>query len=236
LDRTTEILTITSIDQIPSLDSFQNLNREQTLKLIFKGTIQEQREIIGNDLKKKLPGFQVSIHNLQSEINVVKLITDKEIQENQLFFEKCAKDYRDLGEFLIFKLADKLGIEINKDSLISSFHKFKRSKKQLGKVNEWKYYLHGIHCGFQNEKTGQIIEVCLVFGLEFGDLDPYFFSRFIKSTSEYKPLPVEIYEDYADGVRIIDEMLLLGKFERIDLSKKNYIGVVVADKNKFAET
>jgi hypothetical protein len=58
----------------------------------------------------------------------------------------------------------------------------------------------------------------------------------LNQPSEYKPLPVEIYEDYADGVRIIDEMILLGKFEKIDLSKETYIGAVVTNGNKFLET
>ena len=57
----------------------------------------------------------------------------------------------------------------------------------------------------RTSNQGQLIEVPLVFSLEFGDLDPYFFTKYIKSTSDYKPLPVEIYEDYADGVRINEE-------------------------------
>ena len=89
------------------------------------------------------------------------------------------------------------------------------------------------HCGFENKKTGQIIEVPLVFGLEFGDLDPYFFTRFIKSTSKYIPLPVEIYEDYADGVRIIEKMIALGKFEKIISNIGNHYGIVVTDREKL---
>ena len=77
-----------------------------------------------------------------------------------------------------------------------------------------------------------LIEVPLVFGQEFGDLDPYFFSKFIKSTPKYKPLPVDIFEDYDDGARINEKMLSLGKFERISSNVGNHYEIVVADRQK----
>jgi hypothetical protein len=76
------------------------------------------------------------------------------------------------------------------------------------------------------------MEVPLVFGLEFGDLDPYFFTKFIKSTPSYKPLPVDIFEDYADGVRINEKMISLGKFEKISSNVGNHYGTVVTDRKK----
>jgi hypothetical protein len=108
----------------------------------------------------------------------------------------------------------------------------KRDKRQIGTIERWRYYVHGFHCGFENTETGQLIEVALVFGLEFGDLDPDFFSKFIKSTPNYKPIPVDIFEDYADGVRIIDKMVSLGKFEKISSNIENHYGVVVTDRPK----
>ncbi|MBC7388100.1 MAG: hypothetical protein H7329_02720 [Opitutaceae bacterium] len=105
-------------------------------------------------------------------------------------------------------------------------------KRQIGNVGNWKYFIHGFHCGFENNETRQIIEVPLVFGLEFGDLDPYFFTRFIKSTPNYQPLPVDIYVDYADGVRINEKMISLGKFERINSNVGNHYGIVVTDRQK----
>jgi hypothetical protein len=99
-------------------------------------------------------------------------------------------------------------------------------------MDEWKYYIHGFHCCFQHEVTKQYIEVPLVFSYEFGDLDPYFFVGFIKSTKEYSPLPVDIFEDYADGVKILEKMLSLGKFERIPSNVGNHSGIVVKDREK----
>jgi len=232
LKRTTNIININSIEQIPTLETILAIPREQKLKLVFEKEVQNKREAVGQNFKNKLFGFQVGIHLIEPEINIAKLISDKEIVDNQDFFEQCAKDYRQLGEELIFKLVDKLDLKLNKDFPMETFNELKADKRQIGKVEDWKYYIHGFHCGFKNNKTGQLIEVPLVFGLEFGDLDPYFFSTFIKSTPKYKPLPIEIFEDYADGVRISEKMIALGKFERISSNVGNHYGIVVTDRQK----
>lgn len=232
MNRTTDIISISTVGQIPTLETIRAIPRERTLKLVFDKGLQNQRESIGQNLKKELSGFQIGIHTIDPEINIAKLITDKEIEENQIFFEQCAKDYRQLGEELLYKLVNKLDLKLNKDFPMETFNELKRDKRQIGKLEDWRYFVHGFHCGFENNKTGQIIEVPLVFGQEFGDLDPYFFSKFIKSTPKYKPLPVDIFEDYADGVRINERMLSLGKFERISSNVGNHNGIVVADREK----
>lgn len=232
MNRTTDIITINSVGQIPTLDIIRSIPRERTIKLVFEKEVQSQREVIGQNLKTKLVDFQVGIHTIEPEINIAKLITDKEIEDNQDFFENCAKDYRQLGEELLFKLVNKLDLKLNRDFPLQTFNKLKRDGRSNGKVEGWRYSVHGFHCGFENNKTGQIIEVPLVFGQEFGDLDPYFFSKFIKSTPKYKPLPVEIFEDYADGVRINERMLTLGKFEKISSNIGNHYGIVVKDRQK----
>ncbi|GAB2842963.1 DUF6896 domain-containing protein [Ferruginibacter profundus] len=232
MNRTTDIITINSIGQIPTLETIRAIPRERTLKLAFEKEVQNQREVVGQNLKTELVGFQVGIHTIEPEINIAKLITDNEIEGNQEFFEQCAKDYRQLGEELLYKLVNKLDLNLNIEFPMQTFNELKRDGRSNGKVEGWNYYAHGFHCGFVNIKTKQEIEVPLVFGKEFGDLDPYFFSKYIKSTPKYKPLPVEIFEDYADGVRINEKMLSLGKFERISSNVGNHYGIVVADRQK----
>jgi hypothetical protein len=232
LNRTTDIISISTIGQIPTLETIRAIPRELTLKLVFDNGVQSQRETIGQNLKKELVGFQVGVHTFEPEINIAKLITDEEIEDNKDFFEQCAKDYRHLGKELIFKLADKLDITINQDYPMMTFNELKSDKRQIGKVENWRYFVHGFHCGFENNITGQIIEVPLVFGLEFGDLDPHFFTKYIKSTPKYNPLPIDIFEDYADGVRINEKMISLGKFERIGSNVGGHYGIVVTDRQK----
>lgn len=232
MNRTTDILTIKSVEQIPTLEQIRAIPRERKLKLVFERGVQNQRERIGQNLKNQLLDFQIGIHTIEPEINIAKLITDKEIEDNQDFFEQCAIDYRQLGEELIYKLVDKLELTLNKEFPLETFNQLIREDRGNGKIENWKYYVHGFHCGFDNVETGQYIEVPLVFGQEFGDLDPYFFSQYIKSTIKYKPLPIEIYEDYADGLKINETMISLGKFEKINSNVGNHYGTVVSDRQK----
>jgi hypothetical protein len=232
MSRTTKIVRINSHSELPTIESILKLSRDRTLKIIFEDSINDKRELIGEELKKLLDGFQIGIHITDPEINISKLITDEEIEAHQLFFEKCAKDYRKLSQELIFQLANKFKIEIDPNSPLDSFQPFANRIQFIGTINDWRYNLHGFHCGFENRKTGQVIEVPLVFGLEFGDLDPYFFTNFIISTPEYYPLPVAIYERYADGNKINNKMVSLGRFERINSIIENHFGIAVTDREK----
>jgi len=233
LNRKTDIISISKIEQVPTLEDIRAISRDCKLKLIFKNKFVSQRENIGQKFKKELKGFQIGIHTTEPEINIAKLITDEEIEENQDFFEQCAKDYRQLAEELLYKLVNKLNLKLNEDFPMQTFNELKRDKRQIGQVGNWRYYVHGFHCGFENNKTGQTIEVPLVFGLEFGDLDPWFFTKYIKSTSKYRPLPVQIHEEYADGVRINERMISHGKFEKINSNVGNHYGIVVSDRQKI---
>ncbi|MCG2617489.1 hypothetical protein LZZ85_24535 [Terrimonas sp. NA20] len=230
MDRTIEIINIYTIEQIPALETIRTIPRERILKLIFAKEVRNWREAIGERLKNELPDFQVGVHLLEPEINIAKLISEIEIENNQYFFEQCAKDYRKLAQTLLFKLVDKFNLKLDEDHPMMTFAELKRGGRSRGKVEGWNYYFHGAHCGFENIRTGQTVEVSLIFGSEFGDLDPYFFSKYIKSTPAYRPLPVEIFEDYADGVRINEKMISLGKFERISYYNGSYHGIVVADR------
>ncbi|WP_347254177.1 DUF6896 domain-containing protein [Leminorella grimontii] len=231
--RTTETLRISAIADIPTAEAIKKIPREKKLRLVFEDTVKEQRETVGQALKNDLDGFWVGVHMIEPEINVAKLITEQEVERHQDFFEACARDYRNLATELIFVLAQQLNVRIEENYPLLTFNPFKAGRKHKGVMGEWRYFFHGYHCAFDNPKTGQCIEVPLVFGLEFGDLDPYFFTRFIKSTKAYRPLPVELYEDYHDGVRVNQKMLALGKFERIEAAMPNHFGIAVTGREKI---
>jgi hypothetical protein len=233
LKRTTEIISINSIREIPSIEEIESMPREKILKIFFNAPVERYRKNFGENLKEELKGFLVEVHAQEPVINIIKLITDKEIENNQSFFEQCAKDYRELGERLILELAEKFEININSECPYYTFLKFYSSENQKGIIGDWKYYFHGFHCGFENTRTKQSVEVPLVFSFDLGDLDPYFFVSFIKSTLKYQPLKINIYEDYSDGKRIITKMVELGKFERIRSVFGNHSGVIVKDRKKI---
>ena len=138
---------------------------------------------------------------------IVKLITDDEIIMHQAFFVQCAKDYQKLATELIDELADSLKVKIDPKIPLKSFNFLKSQPYDFeNMLGIWNYYVHGIHCRFENSLTNQEIEVSLVHGLDFGHLDPCFFVRYIKSTPNYIPMPIDIFNDYEDGVRILKKI------------------------------
>jgi len=164
-----------------------------------------------------------------------KLITPQEVEYNQIFFEKCALEHRELATKLILQLVEFLKIDISDELPYSQFVKYWQKNGQSGKMNDWKFFFHGFHCCFENVVSNQYIEVPIVFGLEFGDLDPYFFTQYIKSTDRYYPLPVDINDNYQDGLTIIEEMITLGKFEKINSNFQNHYGSVVKNRPNKVE-
>ena len=232
MERTTHVITAKSIQELPYIDYLRNISRQKIIRIIFDHSISHIKENYGEQLQQNLPHFRIAVHSTEPKIEINKLITKEEIIAHQLFFVQCAKDYRKLGEELMRLFLEKKKIILNEDFPFLVFNYLKGRRTQSGKVGKWKYFIHGYHCYFQNVITKQEIEVPFMFGMEFGDLDPYFFSLYIHSTPEYQPLPVSIYKDFADGRRILDVMLQLGLLERINSNLENHSGLVIKDRSK----
>ncbi|HAS42399.1 MAG TPA: hypothetical protein DCS93_18115 [Microscillaceae bacterium] len=160
-------------------------------------------------------------------------LTPQEVETHQSFFEQCAKDYRMLAEKLIRQLAAHLKQPFNEELPLATLNPYEqRSYPQFGEMNKWRYFFHGYHCKFKHTITTQDIEVPLTFGLEFGVLDPYFFAHYIYSTPDYQPLSVNMKSEFADGLIIIEKMLELGLYEKINANTVSHSGVVVTNRDK----
>ncbi|MDU2939004.1 MAG: hypothetical protein E7B59_07535 [Enterobacteriaceae bacterium] len=228
MERITKILQISEMKDIPCVEQFRETPRTTTLCLQFIGAIQAQREAIGEQLKKDLVGSLVSMPRFAPEIYVSRLISAREIEQHQDFFENCAKDYRKLATELIFALAQQLNIDLAENYPLLTFQNC--GQQQHGRMGEWHYAWHGYHCAFHHTKSGQHIEVPLIFGFDFGVLDYSFFPHFIHTTKQYHPFPVEIDDHYREGEQINQIMLALGKFEEIPSSIPGHFGIGAADR------
>lgn len=230
-----EILEINNLNDLPSDNLFLNLPRNKHLQLKFSNDIDTERQRFGEKLKTKLEGYLIGIHTIEPIIGIRKLMTNNEIDNHQEFFEECAYDYRELATKLILQLAQQLKVDIQNESPYWAFLKYWQENGQKGTMGDWNYYFHGFHCHFIHKETKQEIEASVVFGLEFGDLDPYFFTNYILSTPEYQPLEIDIYENYHDGLRIIERMTELGRFEKINSTFKGHQGTVVKNRPNKVE-
>ncbi len=228
-----KIIKVSKVEEVPNLNEIESIPRGLMLKIIFEGKAKSKREEIGQKWKNELPKYSIGIHTNGIEINILKLITDKDIEENQLFFEKCAIEYGILGEKLINQFIEEFKVQSHEGFPLKTLNPYgKTHYEQIGEMGNWEYYFHGFHCAFTNKKTEQHIEVPLTYGEEYGELDPYFFTDFIKSTPEYQPLPIQIYNDYWDGKRILEVMLGLGKFEKINSNLKGRKGIIASNRTK----
>ncbi|UNK16234.1 hypothetical protein MNQ98_17080 [Paenibacillus sp. N3/727] len=61
-------------------------------------------------------------------------------------------------------------------------------------TGNWYFDVHGEHCMFENLETGQKLEVSLGSIDDIGNVDPYFFYDFLKSTENLKHL-IEYFEN-----------------------------------------
>ncbi len=134
---------------LPDKEVINYFERGFKYKIIFSEKIEHQRKQIGQKWKEQFPNHQIAIHTFEPEINIVKLITDKEIEKHQYFFEQCAKDYRKLSTKLINQLAEKIGIEIDSKYPMKTLNSSAQTGyEQMGNIGDWKYFFHGIHLCF----------------------------------------------------------------------------------------
>lgn len=228
------IIEIWSIKDFPSTEEIRKTPRGTYLKINLLGSAKEHQKQKGEWLKQELQNFSVGINMDGSEINITKLISDDEIIEHQEFFERGAKEYGILGERLIKEFIVDKDIPDHDGFPLKSLNGYigNKNHEPTGQMGKWDYHFHGFHCSFFNRTTKQEIEVPLTYGEEFGELDPYFFSAFIKTTPKFQPMPTPIYDDYCDGKRIMETMHRIGKFEMINSNLGGREGYVVKDRLK----
>jgi hypothetical protein len=91
LELTKKIQVCNGLDDIPDFKTIKSLERGIEWKIVFGNKIKSKREKIGGQWKFEHPEFQIAVHTIEPEINIVKLITDKEIEEHQEFFKNVQK-------------------------------------------------------------------------------------------------------------------------------------------------
>jgi hypothetical protein len=78
----------------------------------------------------------------------------------------------------------------------------------------WDYVFHGRECRFENRR-GQILDVRLSFGTEFGVLDPWFFSEFLCTTARWHALSVVFRDKFHDTRRSFDILARIGRLQSV---------------------
>lgn len=222
----TNNITISDFADLKKKENIETLERGSAIKILFDDVDEAQREEYGEYLKVKYPDYLIGVHISEKEINVSRLISKKEIDDNIVFFTKCAEDYDALCTRLMNLLIQKMKIDVNYEFPFLSF-----ASLGSGHIDDWSYRRHGFHCCFTHQKTKQCVQASIVCGDQFGELDPYFFSAYILSSDEYLPLSIPIYEQYHDGQRILERMEELDILKSIESNWSDRYTYVLANKD-----
>jgi hypothetical protein len=171
-------------------------------------------------------------------ITVMKVIRPEVVRANEAEFVRALRLFRRTASELANRLAQRLGVAPDR---LAECRQGRAQEGWFGRVRgllgltlpsnrldrEWSYDFHGLECRFENRKTGQVVEVRLEFGTEFGVLDPYFFALFLKSTPELSHLARLIRHDYHDSARVLNVLRDSGHLRLVEGPYRG--GLVVRD-------
>lgn len=96
-----------------------------------------------------------------------------------------------------------------------------------GRVGDWNFGFHGLECCFTHRRTGQVVDVRLGFGAEFGALDPYFLARFICTSAAHREAAALLADDFHDPCRVLDVLLAHGHLRVIEVANDALGGMVM---------
>lgn len=222
-----KIIKILKPEDLPSIREVESLPRGVRLILLFENGVGIDKEKIGKEWETRFSDHLVGINLIRNEISLLRLILPNEVVHHQVFFEKCGIEYGKQARYLVNQFMTHFKVPPHDGVPFKTLHWFRNPYfKKSGKIGEWKYSFHGFHCGFTHKSTELTIEASLVFGENYGELDPFFFGEFIKTNPDFIPLPIPIYDSYHDGKRIVETMLKLGKFKKIKAQIEGKTGVI----------
>jgi hypothetical protein len=96
-----------------------------------------------------------------------------------------------------------------------------------GRVGEWRFSFHGFECCFTHRRTGQVVDVRLGFGEEFGVLDPFFLAHFIRTTAAHREAASLLADDYHDSSRMLEVLHARGHLRVIERANELLGGMMM---------
>jgi hypothetical protein len=193
--------------------------------LLFVLSEQEfKRDYIVN-LQKEFPNHLVSEIKWMNKLFIVPSISTNTVLENLSEFYKCIELFDKTAHYLMNLMADTFEINLNNSSELYDL-KRNRSDKQRGSINnEWKYHFHGKGCSFTNSNTEQFLDVQIINGLEYGELDTYYLMKFIQTTESLNEMSL-ILNDESNNMRKVIEILRMNDYLK-ELPAENNDGLII---------
>ncbi|MGX1829206.1 DUF6896 domain-containing protein [Paenibacillus taichungensis] len=117
--------------------------------------------------------------------------------------------YKRIAQELIDKLISETS-QAHKEEIINGAYYLLSNEEVLNGEEylsgNWHFDVHGEHCMFENAETGQTLEVSLGSKDDVGNMDPYFFYNFLKSTANYEHLIANFENPFGDMLDFFERL------------------------------
>lgn len=203
--------------QLIEVDEIRKLLKSNNDKLTLVFESGKTDDKYRKSLQNELPKYHVFNVRWMPEIWIYPSIETNEILAKKEEIYQAAISFRKDGIRIMKILGKEYQINPFEGRELFDLKRKSRDNKQRGKVNEeWNFWFHGAECQFENQITGQIVELVITNGSEFGALDSYFFLKYLKTTPEFKELANFFSDDSKAVTKTLNLLEDLGKLQRID--------------------
>ncbi|MFS0858448.1 MULTISPECIES: DUF6896 domain-containing protein [Paenibacillus] len=117
--------------------------------------------------------------------------------------------YKRIAQQLIDKLISETSQAEKEEIINGAYHLLSNEEVLNGEEylsGNWHFDVHGEHCMFENAETGQTLEVSLGSKNDVGNMDPYFFYNFLKSTANYEHLIAYFENPFGDMLNLFERL------------------------------
>lgn len=122
---------------------------------------------------------------------------------------EAMETYKRVAQELIDKLISETS-QAEKSEIINGAYYLLSNEEVLNGEEylsgNWHFDVHGEHCMFENAETGQTLEVSLGSKNDVGNMDPYFFYNFLKSTANYEHLIAYFENPFGDMLNLFERL------------------------------
>ncbi|WP_433921773.1 DUF6896 domain-containing protein [Paenibacillus taichungensis] len=122
---------------------------------------------------------------------------------------EAMETYKRVAQELIDKLISETSQAEKEEIINGAYHLLSNEEVLNGEEylsGNWHFDVHGEHCMFENAETGQTLEVSLGSKNDVGNMDPYFFYNFLKSTANYEHLIAYFENPFGDMLNLFERL------------------------------
>lgn len=202
-------LPCASLDDVPPAEELARLacgGQEVVLRL--PPLEPEPRENLRCQLQEALPEHHVSTANSVVDVTITKIIDRSAVEGRLSLWLGALLDYTRTGRELVTRLAATHGLNP------ADLHACWRKVGAKGQLGDWRFLFHGDECLFEHAREGTVVEVIICHGDEFGALNEYFFSLYVRSSpAQQEAAALLADDDHLSCRRVFEILTRLGWLE-----------------------